>query len=45
MLIGLDMNDAPWDLDNLNLDNLNSLLIRTKSYFPWFSPHFLIIFT
>ena len=34
-----------WNPDNSNSDNLNFPLTQLKSYFPWISPHFLVIFT
>ena len=33
-----------WNPDNTNLDNSNSPLTQTKSYFPWISLHFSVIF-
>ena len=34
-----------WNAGNTNLDNSNSPLTQTKSYFPWISLHFSVIFT
>ena len=45
LVAGHRCKHVQWNPDNTNLDNSNSPLTQTKSYFPWISLHFSVIFT